>query len=69
MDFGFLQHLHIFSWQVITLLILLGFMVGVANTLAGIVTFIGYSVFMFPGLPANIANGTVRLGVLMQTLQ
>ncbi len=68
MLFSYLQHLDIFSWQVILLLIVSGFLVGVVNTLAGSGTVIGYSVFMFLGLPANIANGTVRLGVIMQTL-
>jgi len=68
MNWAYLQHLDIFSWQIITLLIVSGFLVGVVNTLAGSGTIIGYSVFMFLGLPANYANGTVRLGVILQTL-
>ena len=56
------------SWQIITILIVAGFLVGVVNTLAGSGTIITYSLFMLLGLPANFANGTIRLGVIMQTL-
>jgi uncharacterized membrane protein YfcA len=64
----FLQQFDIYSWQIITLLILAGFAVGFVNTIAGSGTVITYSVFMMLGLPANFANGTIRLGVIMQTL-
>lgn len=63
-----LQNIDIYSWQVILALIAAGFMVGVINTLAGSGTIITYSLFMLLGLPANFANGTIRLGVIMQTL-
>jgi uncharacterized membrane protein YfcA len=53
---------------VVVLLILAGFTVGVINTVAGAGTAITYSLFMFLGLPANMANGTIRFGVIMQTL-
>jgi hypothetical protein len=43
-------------------------MVGFINTIAGSGTVITYSLFMFMGMPANIANGTIRLGVILQTL-
>ena len=43
-------------------------MVGIINTIAGSGTVITYSLFMMLGLPVNIANGTIRLGVIMQTL-
>jgi len=43
-------------------------MVGVINTIAGSGTVITYSLFMMLGLPVNLANGTIRLGVIMQTL-
>ncbi len=53
---------------VIITLIVAGFLVGVINTIAGSGTVITYSLFMMLGLPANLANGTIRLGVIMQTL-
>jgi uncharacterized membrane protein YfcA len=63
-----LANLDIYSWQAISLLILAGFLVGFINTIAGSGSVITYSLFMMLGLPANIANGTIRLGVVMQTL-
>ena len=63
-----LNNIDVFSWEVIAILIVAGFMVGVINTFAGSGTIITYSLFMFLGLPANFANGTIRLGVIMQTL-
>lgn len=58
----------IYSWQIILILLIAGFLVGVINTFAGSGTAITYSLFMVLGLPANFANGTIRLGVIMQTL-
>lgn len=65
---SYLQSLDIYSWQIITLLIIAGFLVGFINTMAGSGTIITYSFFMTLGLPAAYANGTIRLGVIMQTL-
>ena len=59
---------NLYTWQVISILILAGFLVGFINTLAGSGTVITYSLFMFMGMPANIANGTIRHGVILQTL-
>jgi len=56
------------SWIEITLLIVSGVFVGFINTLAGGGSIISLSLLMFFGLPANIANGTNRIGILMQTL-
>ncbi|MFH1000945.1 MAG: sulfite exporter TauE/SafE family protein [Bacteroidota bacterium] len=64
----YLHSFDLYSWQIISLLILAGFMVGIINTLAGSGTVITYSLFMLLGLPAGVANGTIRLGVIMQTL-
>jgi len=64
----YLHSLDIFSWQIITLLILAGFLTGIVNTFAGSGTAINYSVLMFLGLPVGTANGTVRMGVILQTL-
>jgi len=64
----FLKDANIYSPGIIALLILAGFMVGIINTIAGSGTVITYSLFMMLGLPVNLANGTIRLGVIMQTL-
>ncbi len=57
----------IWSFEIITLLVISGFIIGVVNTLAGSGTAIGYAVFMLLGLPPSHANGTVRIGVIPQT--
>lgn len=58
---------HLTALHVVVLLAA-GFGVGFVNTIAGSGTIVSYSVFMFFGVPANFANGTIRLGVVMQTL-
>ena len=45
-----------------------GAVAGFINTLAGSGTLITLPILMFLGLPANVANGTNRLGVLFQTV-
>lgn len=64
----FLKNADIYSPEIIALLIFAGFLVGVINTIAGSGTVITYSLFMMLGLPISYANGTIRLGVIMQTL-
>ncbi|HBS87159.1 MAG: hypothetical protein A2W91_02990 [Bacteroidetes bacterium GWF2_38_335] len=64
----YLQSLDIFSWQIITLLIVSGFVVGFINTMAGSGSAIVFYIFTLLGLSSQYANGTVRLGVLLQTL-
>lgn len=49
-------------------LIISGVFVGFINTLAGGGTIISLSLFMFMGLPADIANGTNRIAVILQNL-
>ena len=56
------------SPMAIAILIGAGFIVGVINTFAGSGSAISYSLFMLMGIPAGQANGTLRLGVVMQTL-
>ena len=63
----YFNNIDIHNWQVIFFLIIIGFIVGFINTMAGSGSIISYSVFMMFGLPATVANGTLRLGVLMQT--
>lgn len=53
------------SLEVIALIVS-GVFVGFINTLAGGGTIISLSLFMFMGLPADIANGTNRIAVILQ---
>jgi len=64
----FFAQLDIYSPLGIGILIIAGFLVGFINTIAGSGTIITYSVFMALGLPPTFANGTIRMGVIMQTL-
>ena len=64
----YLQHIDILSPIGITILLVAGFVVGIINTFAGSGSAISYSLFMLLGLPAGQANGTLRLGVVMQTM-
>jgi len=56
------------AWLTAVALIVSGVFVGFINTLAGGGTIISLSLFMFLGLPANIANGTNRVAVILQNL-
>ena len=56
------------QWIEIIALILAGLLVGFINTLAGGGSIISLSVLMVLGLPANIANGTNRVDITIQTL-
>jgi|GEM_PF-25380 len=55
-------------WIEIIALIIAGLMVGFINTLAGGGSIISLSVLMVLGLPANVANGTNRIAIAVQTL-
>lgn len=57
----------LYSWQIFGILILAGFSVGIINTLAGSGSVITFSILMALGIPAPMANGTLRIGVVMQT--
>ncbi len=52
---------------IITAVIGAGFLAGFINTLAGSGSAITLPLLVFLGLPANVANGTNRIGVLLQT--
>ncbi len=56
------------TWFEIVLLVVSGVFVGFINTLAGGGTIISLSLFMFLGVPANVANGTNRIAVILQNL-
>ncbi len=67
MQADLIKNIDVWSPEIIILLIVSGFLIGVINTLAGSGTAIGYAVFMWLGLPPSWANGTVRIGVIPQT--
>lgn len=50
------------------LLIVVGFVAGIINTLAGGGSLLTLPVLIFMGLPPNVANGTNRVGILIQML-
>ena len=52
----------------IIILIVAGLFVGFINTLAGGGSIISLSILMLLGLPANVANGTNRIGILVQNI-
>ncbi len=56
------------SWEHIVLVIFAGILCGFINTLAGSGSLISLPILMFIGLPPNMANGTNRVGVLVQNL-
>jgi len=51
----------------ILLCIAAGLFAGVLNTIAGSGSVVTLSLLSFLGLPANIANGTNRIGLLFQS--
>ena len=56
------------EWHICLLAILGGLAAGFINTLAGSGSIITLPILIFLGLPANVANGTNRVGALLQTL-
>jgi uncharacterized protein len=56
------------NFWMLALVVLIGIIVGFINTLAGSGSFLSIPFLMFLGLPANVANGTNRIGVLVQSL-
>ncbi len=54
--------------EILTYLLMLGtgFLAGIVNTLAGGASIFTLSMLLFFGLDANVANGTNRLGILVQ---
>ena len=56
------------DWLDFTLLTGTGLVAGVINTLAGGGSMLSVPLLVFLGLPGDVANGTNRVGVLVQTL-
>lgn len=56
------------QWYVYLFAILAGALAGVINTLAGSGSLVTLPMLVFLGLPADVANGTNRVGVLLQNV-
>lgn len=55
-------------WYHYVLLVVVGFVVGFINTIAGGASLISLPVLIFLGLPPAVANGTNRVAIVIQTL-
>jgi len=56
------------EWYLILAVIGVGIIAGFINTIAGSGSLLTLPLLMFLGLPANIANGTNRIGILLHNL-
>ena len=56
------------EWYIIVAVIIVGFVAGFINTLAGSGSLLTLPLLMFLGLPANVANGTNRIAILLQNV-
>ncbi|MCA1756487.1 MAG: sulfite exporter TauE/SafE family protein [Bacteroidales bacterium] len=56
------------EWYIYPAIVAVGLVTGFINTLAGSGSLLTLPFLMFLGLPANVANGTNRVGVLMQSI-
>ncbi len=56
------------AWYFYPLLIAAGFLAGFINTLAGSGSAVTLPLLIFMGLPANVANGTNRVAILLQNV-
>lgn len=54
------------EWYYFILIVLAGFLAGFINTLAGAGSLITLPLLIFMGLPANVANGTNRISIILQ---
>lgn len=56
------------DWIIFIIMVLVGVVSGFINTLAGSGSLLTLPLLIFLGLPANVANGTNRVGILLQSL-
>lgn len=56
------------EWWVYTIVVIVGIISGFINTLAGSGSLITLPLLIFIGLPANVANGTNRIAILLQSV-
>ncbi|MFW5941713.1 MAG: sulfite exporter TauE/SafE family protein [bacterium] len=54
------------EWYLYPIIVGAGFLAGFINTLAGSGSLVTLPLLIFAGLPANVANGTNRVGILLQ---
>ncbi len=55
------------EWYHFVLLVVVGFVVGFINTIAGGASLISLPILIFLGLPPAVANGTNRVAIIVQT--
>ncbi|RME71099.1 MAG: sulfite exporter TauE/SafE family protein, partial [Chloroflexi bacterium] len=56
------------EWYIYLAIIAAGFVAGFINTLAGSGSLVTLPLLIFAGLPANVANGTNRVAILLQNV-
>jgi uncharacterized membrane protein YfcA len=56
------------AWYLYPAVVAAGFVAGFINTLAGSGSLVTLPMLIFLGLPANVANGTNRVGILLQNV-
>ncbi len=56
------------DWIQYPLLVVVGIIAGVLNVIAGGGSFLTLPILIFMGLPATVANGTNRVGILLQNM-
>jgi len=56
------------SFEIVILIVVVGFVAGYINTLAGNGSLITLPMLIFLGLPANVANGTNRIAIFLQNV-
>ena len=56
------------EWYIYLLVVAVGLFAGFINTLAGSGSLLSLPLLMFLGLPANTANGTNRIAILLQNI-
>lgn len=55
-------------WYYYVLLVVVGFIVGIINTMSGGGSLLTLPVLIFIGLPSNVANGTNRIAIVIQSI-
>ena len=55
-------------WYYYVLLVIVGIIVGIINTMSGGGSLLTLPVLIFVGLPSNVANGTNRIAIFIQSI-
>jgi len=56
------------DWYIYVIIVVVGIISGFINTLAGSGSLLTLPLLIFVGLPANVANGTNRIAILLQSI-